>query len=51
MKLEITNLTKKGQFNDINLQVRVGEIVAITGLLGSGRTELCLAPIWYDTTG
>ncbi|CAG22591.1 putative ATP-binding protein of ABCtransporter [Photobacterium profundum SS9] len=43
VKLEVTNLTKKGQFNDINLQVRAGEIVSITGLLGSGRTELCLA--------
>lgn len=43
VKLEVCGLTKKGQFKDIDLQVRAGEIVSITGLLGSGRTELCLA--------
>lgn len=43
VKLEAANLTKKGQFSNINFQVRAGEIVAITGLLGSGRTELCMA--------
>ncbi|PSW15896.1 sugar ABC transporter ATP-binding protein [Photobacterium rosenbergii] len=43
VKLEVSGLTKKGQFKDIDLQVRAGEIVSITGLLGSGRTELCLA--------
>ncbi|EGU44312.1 putative ATP-binding protein of abctransporter, partial [Vibrio ichthyoenteri ATCC 700023] len=43
VKLEVKNLTKQGQFNDVSLLVRAGEIVSITGLLGAGRTELCMA--------
>ncbi len=41
--LECRNLTRQGQFNDINLTLHRGEVLALTGLLGSGRTELCLA--------
>lgn len=41
--LEVDRLTKKGEFNNVSLQVRKGEIVGITGLLGSGRTELALS--------
>lgn len=41
--LEVENLTKKNQFEDINLTVRPGDIIGLTGLLGSGRTELALA--------
>lgn len=43
VKLEVKNLTKQGQFSDISFSVRKGEIVSITGLLGAGRTELCMA--------
>ncbi|RJX73631.1 sugar ABC transporter ATP-binding protein [Vibrio sinensis] len=43
VKLEVKNLTKQGQFNDVSFAVRAGEIVSITGLLGAGRTELCMA--------
>ncbi|RQW63336.1 sugar ABC transporter ATP-binding protein [Vibrio viridaestus] len=40
--LECRHLSKQNQFHDINIRVHRGEVLAITGLLGSGRTELCL---------
>jgi ribose transport system ATP-binding protein len=33
-------LSRKGEFEDISIELRRGEIVVITGLIGSGRTEL-----------
>jgi len=41
--LEIENLSKKDNFIDITLKLYPGEILGITGLLGSGRTELALS--------
>lgn len=41
--LEVKNLSLADQYHDINLRLKQGEIVALTGLLGSGRTELCLS--------
>lgn len=40
--LEVSELTREGEYYDINFSVREGEIVGITGLLGSGRTELAM---------
>ena len=40
--LEVKNLSAPG-FKDVNFTLRAGEILGITGQLGSGRTELSLA--------
>ncbi|MFV0353253.1 MAG: sugar ABC transporter ATP-binding protein [Oscillospiraceae bacterium] len=41
--MEVKNLSKKGYFSDINFTLNKGEMLAITGFLGSGRTELAQA--------
>ncbi len=41
--LEVRSLSKKNNFEDISFRLYAGEIVGITGLIGSGRTELALA--------
>jgi ribose transport system ATP-binding protein len=38
--LATKQLSRKGEFEDISIDVCRGEIVVITGLIGSGRTEL-----------
>jgi simple sugar transport system ATP-binding protein len=40
--LEVRALTRAHEFSDVNLTLERGEIIGITGLLGSGRTELAL---------
>ncbi|PHV70249.1 D-xylose ABC transporter ATP-binding protein [Sporanaerobium hydrogeniformans] len=39
--LEVNKLSKEGYFKDISFKVRKGEILALTGLVGAGRTEVC----------
>ncbi len=41
--LKVENLTKKNKFQDVSFSLYTGEILGITGLLGSGRTELALS--------
>jgi rhamnose transport system ATP-binding protein len=39
--LRVENLSRIGYFRDLSFSVRQGEIVALTGLVGAGRTEVC----------
>jgi simple sugar transport system ATP-binding protein len=41
--LEVRKLSRTGNYKEIDLKVHKGEIVCITGLMGSGRTELVLS--------
>lgn len=38
--LEVDGLTLPGAFSDVSFTLRRGEILGVTGLLGSGRTEI-----------
>jgi simple sugar transport system ATP-binding protein len=41
--LEVERLSKEGSFRDVSFTMAQGEILGITGLLGSGRTSLAKA--------
>ena len=51
--LDVAGLTSPGLFADISFQVRAGEIVALAGLVGAGRSEVARAIFGVDpyTTG
>ena len=40
--LAVSALSRLGDYRDVSLAVRAGEVLGITGRLGSGRTELAL---------
>ncbi|MEL6272520.1 MAG: sugar ABC transporter ATP-binding protein, partial [Chloroflexota bacterium] len=42
-RLSVSDLSSRGRFSDVTFELMPGEILGITGLLGSGRTELALA--------
>ncbi|MDD7267132.1 MAG: sugar ABC transporter ATP-binding protein [Lachnospiraceae bacterium] len=46
--LEVKHLSLKNGFADVSFQLKRGEILGITGLLGSGRTELVQAVFGYN---
>jgi rhamnose transport system ATP-binding protein len=41
--LQVEGLSRTGYFKDVSFSVHKGEILAITGLIGAGRTEVCEA--------
>jgi rhamnose transport system ATP-binding protein len=41
--LQVQGLSRTGYFKDVSFSLRKGEILAITGLVGAGRTEVCEA--------
>jgi simple sugar transport system ATP-binding protein len=45
--MELKKLELKSAFSDVNFSLYPGEILGITGLLGSGRTELALTLAGY----
>jgi len=46
--LRVEHVSRKGLLNDVNMVVRSGEIVGISGLVGAGRTSLCRAIFGAD---
>lgn len=40
---EVKGLTCPGTFRDVNFQVREGEVLGVSGLMGAGRTEIMQA--------
>jgi inositol transport system ATP-binding protein len=46
--LSIKNLTRKNAFEDINFEVKEGEVLAFAGLVGAGRSEIARAIAGLD---
>jgi rhamnose transport system ATP-binding protein len=46
--LEVEHLTTEGVFHDVSFTVRAGEIVALAGLVGAGRSEVARAVFGID---
>jgi rhamnose transport system ATP-binding protein len=47
--LSVKDLARDGQFENISFDVRAGEIVALAGLVGSGRSEVARAIFGIDS--
>ncbi|WP_297620813.1 sugar ABC transporter ATP-binding protein [Nocardioides sp.] len=47
-RLRVDNLSRSGVLDDISFTVNAGEIVALTGLMGAGRTEVLRSLIGLD---
>ena len=46
--LEVERLTREGVFVDVSFDVRAGEVVALAGLVGAGRSEVARAIFGID---
>ena len=47
-RLQVRGLTRAGAFSDVSFDVRGGEIVALAGLVGAGRSEVVRAIFGVD---
>ncbi|WP_088008561.1 sugar ABC transporter ATP-binding protein [Indiicoccus explosivorum] len=47
VRLSVAGLSRKGCFRDVDFTVRQGEVVAIAGLMGAGRTEVAQSLFGY----
>jgi len=47
---EVRNLTREGEFKNINFKLKKGEVLGIAGMLGSGRSELLRGIFGADPT-
>ncbi len=47
--LEVHRLTREGVFFDVTFEVQAGEIVALAGLVGAGRSEVARAIFGIDS--
>ncbi|AQH01206.1 D-xylose ABC transporter ATP-binding protein [Burkholderia sp. KK1] len=48
VRLSVRNLTREGVFKNVSFDVRAGEIVALAGLVGAGRSEVARAIFGID---
>ncbi|RYU97340.1 sugar ABC transporter ATP-binding protein [Emticicia agri] len=46
--IKVENLSQKGKFENINFEVKSGEVLGIAGLVGAGRTEVARAIAGLD---
>lgn len=46
--LRVENLTSKGVFEDVSYDLRQGEVLGVSGLIGAGRTEVMRAVFGAD---
>ena len=47
--LRVRGLTRRGHFEGVSFELRAGEIVALAGLVGAGRTEIARAIFGADS--
>ena len=48
VRLAVSNLTRWGFFHDISFEIRRGEVLALGGLAGSGRSEIARSLVALD---
>jgi ribose transport system ATP-binding protein/inositol transport system ATP-binding protein len=46
--LKVENLERKNYFSNINFEVRAGEVLGFSGLVGAGRSELFKSIVGFD---